>query len=228
MFTKFIQLGIISSLFIAHLNATSVRPTTLVLDKRHKVTQVAINNTSNKDQIFEVNVFKWTQNPDGTRNMEKINDPLLIVTPRIVSIPSGQQKKVRIAKFITDSFPESYRVLISEIPDQTKQPVNKVRATVKTIRVFNLPMFVNQKQYHSVNRVSQNSDFIRLRNPNPGYVKIRGVTYTDEQGHQAYIKRLKYILSWSTSDFGLPKTFRATRMRIEYGDNHIQTINLKH
>lgn len=220
------KLAVLSLASISFLSALSIRPTTLSISKDYQATQVTIINSSKNKTSFDVQVYKWTQNPDGTRNMIKTNNPNLIITPRVVTIEPGQKKKVRIAKFLNSNQIENYRVYISELPDLNREDTNKVKAKVKTIKAFNLPLFVNQKQFNKVKLINNNGEKIRLLNENPGYVKITGITYKDDMGNIASLNGFKYILSGNTADIGLPRKFNPTELRIQYANDNTQVIKL--
>lgn len=180
------QANITISPVILEINAQNhVRGTSLNLE----------NNLNSPNKSYEITTFSWKQNEKGEEVLTPSDD--LIVNPKTVYIPSGEQRQVRIGfkKKLSqmDLVKEkSWRIVFQEI-------VSPLEKTGLGISVdFSVPLFaIDQPNKLPPNLLGsiEKDGHLMLRNLNKNHLKIMNVELIDDKGKtlEAF-PNMKYIL----------------------------------
>ena len=110
-----------------------VTPVVLEVPSPGSATTLTLKNESKAPLTVQARVFRWTQQ-DGAERLERTSD--VVVSPPAVQLPPGATQTVRVIR--TAGAPvrgeEAYRVVINEIPDQSRRSAGAV-AFVTELRI---------------------------------------------------------------------------------------------
>lgn len=176
-----------------------VQPVRISFTAKTRVEKLVVRNLSAGDLTVQIKVFKWVQDNDGKDVYEDTSD--LLVFPRILKIPRGEQRLIRLGTTVGPAIQEgTYRVYVEELPvGDGKAKGTGVRFALKV----GVPLFVSPLERN--NRGATGSFTIekgkaRLRTENTGntHLVIQSITVTgrDDRGEETFSKDLKgwYLL----------------------------------
>ncbi|MGE8539903.1 molecular chaperone [Acinetobacter sp. ANC 3813] len=175
----------------------SVSPVQLFIDNPNKLKSTTLTLESvdeTEKRVFEVKVFKWTQNGQGENVLEP--DSNIIINPKNFILQPNKQQAIRVgfpqaaAAALNGSNEQSWRIIIDEIT-----PVNNQLA-VKFLVNFNLPLFVGKQDDLKVKFDVQNNKLV-LNNLADSHVQVTNLKLLNEQK--------KVIYSNETMAYALPK-----------------------
>lgn len=115
----------------------SINPTRVHLHGDHPVETLMLRNEESRPVSFEVEVKRWRQDAEGRWELTPSDG--LVVHPLILTLPAGEQARLRIGTLTpaVDS-EQDYRVELQELADPT--PTDSVQ--IKMLTRLSLPVFV--------------------------------------------------------------------------------------
>lgn len=189
----------------------SVSPVQLFIDNPNKLKSTTLTLESvdeTEKRVFEVKVFKWTQNTQGENVLEP--DSNIIINPKNFILQPNKQQAIRVgfpqssAAALNGASEQSWRIIIDEIT-----PVNN-QMVVKFLVNFNLPLFVGKQDDLNVKFDVQSNKLV-LNNLANSHVQVTNLKVLNDQK--------KVIYSNETMAYALPKN------KLVYD---LKDINLNH
>jgi fimbrial chaperone protein len=175
----------------------SVSPVQLFIDNPNKLKSTTLTLESvdeTEKRVFEVKVFKWTQDSQGVNVLEPDNS--LIVNPKNFILQPNKRQAIRIgfpqasAAALNGAGEQSWRIIVDEIT-----PVNNQLA-VKFLVNFNLPLFVGKQDDLNVKFDVQSNKLV-LNNLANSHVQVTNLKVLNDQK--------KVIYNNDTMAYALPK-----------------------
>ncbi len=124
----------------AQAGQLQIMPTRLGLTTAMPSTVLYATNPDASDTTYQLSVFRWSQNPDGTDRLDPTRD--VLANPAIFTVKHADQQIIRFG-LRTASLPieSSYRVILQELPRSAPE-VNGI----KTLLRISIPLFVPAAQ----------------------------------------------------------------------------------
>ncbi len=117
--------------------ALSVAPTRIDLAPDQRAAAVTLQNDGDEPVMVQVQTFAWTGSP-ATSDLTPTRD--LVAMPPVATVAAGDKQLIRVAARGGDkpAAEQSYRLIITEVPPETKGPQAGVRFALR----LSLPVFV--------------------------------------------------------------------------------------
>jgi fimbrial chaperone protein len=117
--------------------ALSVAPTRIDLAPDQRAAAVTLQNDGDEPVMVQVQTFAWTGSP-ATIDLTPTRD--LVAMPPVATVAAGDKQLIRVAARGGDkpAAEQSYRLIITEVPPETKGPQAGVRFALR----LSLPVFV--------------------------------------------------------------------------------------
>lgn len=189
-------LFLLSFIYHSHIlaSAIEVTPTKVFFNPDQKYTFITIKNLSNEQVFAQAEQLDWQQ--ENSKDIYTQSNDLLI-SPIIFSIKSKGEQILRIGrkKMNTDNnIEKSYRLLISEIPDQFQH-----NNGLKMVLRLSIPIFIepNQKTEHELQwskKITHNNSVnINLYNPNNYHKMVTKIELKDKLNQDLYKQQNAFI-----------------------------------
>lgn len=212
--TSNIQANISISPVILEINALNqVRGTTIMLE----------NGMNNPHRSYEITAFSWTQNEKGEDILTPSND--LVINPKTVYLPSGEQRQVRIGfreklSQMNLAKEKSWRIFFQEI----QSPLDDMGIGINID--FSVPLFAQDKPNKSVPNLScllQQQKQLNLHNLNSTHLKIMHIEIVDENGKTLEsFPNMKYILANQSYVLELNKNYDQQQLKAKVKVDQIE------
>ena len=174
----------------------SVSPVQMFIENpnKQKSTTLTLESVDETEKrVFEVKVFKWTQNAQGENVLEPDNN--IIINPKNFILQPNKRQAIRvgftpsIAATLNTKTEEAWRIVIDEITPIGNQTM------VKFLVNFNLPVFVGKKEDVKVNFEVQNNKLV-LNNLANSHVQVTKLKILDEQKKVVFSSEtMAYVLA---------------------------------
>lgn len=175
-----------------YASAIEVSPTKVFFQPDQKFTSIIVKNLSKEKVFIQAELLHWQQK--DSKNIYNTSKEL-IISPPLFSIEPESEQVVRIGrKQLTQSSSEqSYRLLLSEIPDQFK-----LTNGLKIVLRLNLPIFITPKEttQHDLKwsrSVKNNQVTLSIYNPNNTHRMVNKVELKDKLNKSLYEKQNAFI-----------------------------------
>lgn len=184
-----------------------VQPVRVSFTTRTRAEKLVVNNLSDGDLTVQAKTFKWTQDNDGKDVYEDTSD--ILVFPRIVRIPRGGQRLIRLGTTAGPATREkTYRVYVEELPvGDGKTRGSGVSFALK----IGVPLFVNplkSEDRGAVGSLAMQGGKLSLSMKNAGntHLVIQSITVSgrDDRGEEAFSRSLNgwYLLAGASRTYG--------------------------
>ena len=155
-----------------------VNPVLVAIDRDHRTATVTVRNVEATPVTIRAYPLAWHQ-ADGNDNYEESG--AVIVSPPIFTIAPGGTQLVRVGLRNPAAGPQSYRLIIEEVPEAA--PAEGIRVALR----LNLPLYAtipvgNAAQLRWSAARSADGWVIVAQNPGPGYVRLGGDAARDATG----------------------------------------------
>ncbi len=167
---------LLALLFLFYFTSTTlagdwrVIPIRLFLGPQIKNDSVRLINNASEPLNLQMNATVWSQNEQGEDVYENTSD--IIFFPRVLSIPPGEERLLRVGyKFPAVAAEKTYRLFIEEIPNASPEQVSQVMVAVR----FGLPIFVappNTKKSATIEAVNLANGEVTARVKNNGNIHL--------------------------------------------------------
>ena len=131
-----LTLSVISAIGSAEAQSLTVMPITADLAPGNASSIFTLETSEKEGVAVQARVFRWSQ-ADGADKLEKTED--VLISPPVVTVRAGAPSTLRLVRVAQTpvSGEETYRVLVTEIPDR-----KKLQAGTVALRVTqSLPVF---------------------------------------------------------------------------------------
>lgn len=125
----------------SHAQGFDVQPVKVFFNGRTRAEKLVVRNVGDGDLSLQAQAFAWSQDKDGEDVYEETSD--IVIFPRILRIPRGEQRIIRLGTALGPSSREgTYRVYVEELPIGTKKKSGAGAGIRLTLRV-GIPVFVS-------------------------------------------------------------------------------------
>lgn len=147
-----------------------VNPVLVTIDRDHRTATVTVRNVESVPVTIRAYPLAWHQ-ADGNDNYEESG--AVIVSPPIFTIAPGGTQLVRVGLRNRAAGPQSYRLIIEEVPEAA--PAQGIRVALR----LNLPLYAtipagDAAQLRWSAERGADGWLIVAQNPGPGYVRLGG------------------------------------------------------
>ena len=209
----------------------SVSPVQMFIDNPNKQRSTTLTLESvdeTEKRVFEVKVFKWTQNEQGENVLEPDNN--IIINPKNFILQPNKHQAIRVgftpavASSINPADEQAWRMIIDEIT-----PVGN-ETMVKFLVNFNLPLFVGKQDELKVSFNVQNDKLI-LNNLANSHVQVTNLKILDEQKKVVFSNdAMAYVLAKNKIFYDL-KNINLTNAKkyseVQETNNSKKTVEIK-
>lgn len=203
---------------IAYGASFTVSPIQVYLSAKQTSTIVTVRNDSDESMRFQLTAMKWDQSETGEMQLTPTTD--VVFFPRLLTIPRGDQRNVRVGIVVPFGETEkTYRLFIEELPpasDAAGGAQNSVRMRTRMgIPIFAMPTTGRAGAAITDLRVENGRVVLRLENRGTSHVipeTIR-VTGRTREGAAAFEKTISswYVLAGRSQRFEVALTDRECR-----------------
>jgi fimbrial chaperone protein len=212
----------------------NISPVIITLDGKMRSDRIAVTNNGETEISLQLSVVAWTQDGEGRDSYEKTSD--IVVFPKILSIPKGEERIIRIGlkKAPSAAVEKAYRLYLQELPAKSEA---KPGVAVSMLMKAGMPVFVDPARsevrgvLESV-RLNKGVVEVTLRNTGtrhfaPSTITVTGITGTGRQNYSTEVIGW-YLLSGSARSyaFPVPNDRCGDMVRIEVGIK-ADTVELK-
>lgn len=167
LFTLILAVFLPGSLLAANFTLSPVR---LFFQPNQKTDIINIKNNSNEDIKLQVSSFAWSQDENTKDVISKTKD--LIAFPKLLSIPPGETRLLRIGNRTNASNKEKlYRIYIEELPGSQKSTNNQT--SIRTLTKAGIPVFIRphtEKTDGNISKISLDKGTLNVSFSNNGNV----------------------------------------------------------
>jgi fimbrial chaperone protein len=183
------------ALFCAHPMQEAVAssfmatPVTFDLTSNKPMAILQLSNNGDNDVRLQVHAVKW--GTDGSKETQDDTDDL-IINPPVFTIKQGGQQFLRfgLRSVIQTDKEQSYRLILTEVPDQT---ITTKDSSVLTVLQISIPVFINpmKKDQHISWHLIEKDKKYTLVADNSGntHLKLNSFTIVDNTGATVFAKR---------------------------------------
>lgn len=196
------SISYITTLFLILVNTTfasaiEVAPTKVFFNQDQKFTFVTVKNLSNEKVFIQAELLSWQQ--DGNKNLYNPSHDMILSPPLFV-IEAKSQQILRLGRKKLDMSPntketeQSYRLLLSELPDQFKNAKG-----LQMMLRLNLPIFIQPEKASNLElqwtkKIINNKDVqLTIYNPNNTHKMINKIELKDKLDKKLYDKQNAFI-----------------------------------
>jgi fimbrial chaperone protein len=164
-----LTLGAAAGLSPAAAGTLTVNPVLVEIGTAHRAGSVTVQNVENVPVTIRAYALAWSQ-ADGADRYEETS--AVIVSPPVFTIAAGGTQTVRVGPRQPSAAPQSYRLIIEEVP--AAQAGNGIRVALR----LNLPLYWNlpagpqSDVAWSATRLADGQWAIEARNGGSGWVRI--------------------------------------------------------
>lgn len=177
-----------------------VQPVRIFFTKKTRVEKLVVRNLSAGDLTVQIKAFKWIQDNDGKDVYE--DTPDILVFPRILKIPPGGQRLIRLGTTVGPAIREgTYRVYVEELPvGNEKTKGTGIRFALKVgVPLFVSPLQSDNKGATGSLAMEGGKASVRTENVGNTHLVVQSITVSglDSKGEEAFSKNLNgwYLLS---------------------------------
>ena len=117
----------------------SVTPTRLVLTTDQKSALLTVSNDSDRAVRFQLSIFTWDQNDDGSMKLGPTSD--IVFYPPLLTLAAKETRQIRVGTQIRPAAVErSYRLFVEELPNADEAPSSANAVKMRTR--IGIPVFV--------------------------------------------------------------------------------------
>lgn len=157
----------------AHAAQFSLNQTRVHLRAGHAVETLVLTNQEAQAVSFEVEVKRWRQDDQGAWQL--VPSDALLVHPLILTVPAGQQARLRIGTLspgVVDE--EAYRVELQQLPGPAAEQAVQIQMLTRlSIPVFLQPPAAKAEPALDVAAIDGDSAQLTLRNTGSAYLAPR-------------------------------------------------------
>lgn len=170
--------GLVLSVAQAQPIGISVSPVQLDLGAGRTSTSLTLSNSTDRPHRFQVEIVRWTQDPDGSDVYLPTADDLL-ANPPLFELAAGATQVVRIGLRVPppEQVAHSYRVYLSEVPTGIRVDAeDSAGSAVQVLLRMGVPLFVAPRQpvrYDLRWSATRDADGLLLTAANHGNVRER-------------------------------------------------------
>jgi fimbrial chaperone protein len=189
-------------------NGLQVSPVSLRLLSTRSGDGLWLSNTADATVHAQVRVYHWTQQ-DGD---QLVPSRSLLVSPPIVALAPAGRQLIRVIRVGTppagsDASEDAYRVLIDELPIETK-----ATAGLQFVLHYSVPVFVQPAgvaavapQLKWVLQRNGSKMIMQVTNTGNGHAQLAAISYVDRSGNHIDIAKglMGYVLAKSTMRWAL-------------------------
>lgn len=183
----------------------SVTPTRVELSAKKNRYTLSFSNTSDTPTLVQLESVLWEQE-DGKEKLTPTED--ILAVPAVFTVEPGKKQVIRVAlRRPVDARQElSYRLLITEVPDETKKGAEGVSVALRV----SVPVFVKPKTdakplpEWSLERINDKQIKLALKNKGNAHIQIGQVKlFTDTLLSQPVIEKAlsAYVLPGQTGSW---------------------------
>lgn len=218
LFTAFLSAIVFSTGTPSHAQGFDVQPVKVFFGGRTRAEKLVVTNVGGGDLSLQVQAFAWSQDNDGEDVYKETSD--IVIFPRILMIPRGQQRIIRLGTTLGPSPQEgTYRLYVEELPIRAQKSSGTGAGVRLTLRV-GIPVFVSPvnnldtKASGSLT-MERGEAVVRVHNGGKTHLIIQSVRITgrNARGAEIFSKDLKgwYLLGGASRAYVtgiLPATCR--------------------
>ena len=130
----------------------SVTPTRLLLTVDQKSTLVTLSNDSDHAVRFQLSVFTWDQNDDGSMKLGPTSD--VVFYPPLLTLAGHETRQIRVGTQIKPAAIErTYRLFVEELPNADEAPLSANAVKMRTR--IGIPVFVQGAKPAPVTKIER-------------------------------------------------------------------------
>ncbi len=192
--------------FAAGAASLVVSPLRLSLSPQNARGVINVHNPEASPVLVQAQGFLWTQE-NGEDRLTAARD--LIVVPPVFTLQPGGEQVIRVGfRRPPEAKGElSYRVILSQVPDET-DPAEGVTFILRlSLPVFVTPPSAEAKPEWSAEALGQSEVRIKLHNPGSAHLRITKIAIlSPSQGEEPLADRatIAYVLAKATREWILP------------------------
>lgn len=187
---------------ISQAGQLTVAPILLKMSPDQANATLSLTNGASEDGFYQVQLFSWSQQ-EGKRQLSVQDE--LVVTPPVTLIPAGGNQTIRLVRTrpVQSNHEQSYRLVVSEIPDTEQQERN---AQVQVLLRLSIPVFVGKKTQKPSLRASLSGQTLHITNSGNAHARLTDLAWQDTQGRSHTIQRglSGYVLPDSQHQWQIP------------------------
>lgn len=192
----------------SHAQGFDVQPVKVFFNGRTRAEKLVVTNVSGGDLSLQVQAFAWSQDDDGEDVYEETSD--IVIFPRILTIPRGEQRIIRLGADLGPSSREgTYRVYLEELPISARKASGIGAGVRLTLRV-GIPVFISpvnnpDKKACGSLTMEKGKAVVRARNDGNTHLIIQSIRITgsNAQGAEVFSKDLAgwYLLGGASRTY---------------------------
>jgi len=195
LFALLLAAALFSTVTTSHAQGFDVQPVKVFFSGRTRAEKLVVANVSDDDLSLQAQAFAWSQDNDGKDVYKETSD--IVIFPRMLMIPRGEQRIIRLGTAIGPSPREgTYRVYLEELPIRDRK--NKVAgAGVRLTLRVGIPVFVSpvnnpDKKVSGSLTMEKGKAVVRVHNEGNAHFIIQSVRITgrDIRGAEIFSKDL--------------------------------------
>lgn len=195
LFTAFLSAIVFSTGTPSHAQGFDVQPVKVFFNGRTRAEKLVVTNVSGDDLSLQAQAFAWSQDNDGEDVYEETSD--IVIFPRILMIPRGEQRIIRLGTALGPSQREStYRVYLEELPVRPQES-RGARAGVRLTLRVGIPVFISpvnnpDKKASGSLTMEKGKAVVRARNNGNTHLIVQSIRLTgrNAQGAEVFSKDL--------------------------------------
>ncbi len=201
LFLLLVPVIVFSAGTTSHAQGFDVQPVKVFFNGRTRAEKLVVTNVGGGDLSLQVQAFAWAQDKDGEDVYGETSD--IVIFPRILMIPRGEQRIIRLGAAPGPSSREgTYRVYLEELPIRARKKSGAGAGVRLTLRV-GIPVFVSpvnnpDKKASGSLTMEKGKAVVRARNDGNTHLIIQSITITgrDARGAEVFSKDFKgwYLL----------------------------------
>lgn len=194
----------------------NVDPVNIRFSPEQNIQAIEITNEDESAIALQFDIKNWQQDINGNDMYSNTND--LLVTPSLVTIPSGHTQLVRISlhKKVTTTTEKCYRLIIREILPADNASISKQRNLKISLQMI-LPIFTNTKSVShpiynwSFDKTSDNKTMIKVTNRGSNHFLVTELCLKNRENLTLYQQSglFSYILPGASRKFKLDFPYQA-------------------
>jgi fimbrial chaperone protein len=174
----------------------SVTPVRIYMRPQDRAVAVTITNESDGPVVLQVDIYNWTQKPDGTDELALSED--LILSPPIIKLGPKARQVVRLARLTPPDASRqlTYRLIMREVPEATA-PKDNIQVTIAlalSMPVFITPPPARRQVACSASRGDPSTLNVGCANTGSAYAQVREVLVRDGERVLGRFEGGAYIL----------------------------------
>ncbi|MDX1803002.1 MAG: fimbria/pilus periplasmic chaperone [Alcanivorax sp.] len=194
----------------ANAGQLTVAPLGLTLQPNQDNATLTLTNGAGNSSYYQIQLFAWSQR-DGKRQLRQQQQ--LVVSPPVTLIPANATQTIRIVRqaAIPTQAEQSYRLIISEIPERNRE---KVPNRVQMLLRLSVPIFVGSDQQQPQLSARIHDHQLMIKNLGNKHARLVRLAVVDSRNKEHVLKRglAGYVLPASAMFWDLPAYLNASKI----------------